>query len=163
MTNIEVYREFYGAQTRKIRYRFSSWIHLHMAQHMCHTLLFECYRNQPDCLNKFFDDLITGTNSVQELIMIKEEVSAILNEAGFHLYKWASNHSAIVENVLNSMLNFDKDSSTSTLGLQWNPKEDQFRFNIDTANQVITVSKRSILSSIAHIFDLLWISLGQLS
>jgi len=103
--------------------------------------------------NFYVDDLITGANSIQELTTIKEEVNTILNEAGFQLHKWASNHSAIIEDSsLNNTLSFDKDSGTTTLGLQWNPKEDEFRFVIEPTSQVRAISKRSILSSIAHIF-----------
>jgi len=94
--------------------------------------------------NFYVDDLITGANSIQELTTIKEEVNTILNEAGFQLHKWASNHSAIVEDSsLNNTLNFDKDSGTTTLGLQWNPKEDEFRFIIEPTSQVRAVSKRA--------------------
>jgi len=102
----------------------------------------------------YVDDLITGANSIQELTTIKEEVNTVLNEAGFQLHKWASNCPAIVEDSsVNNTLSFDKDSGTTTLGLQWNPKEDEFKFIIETISQVRTISKRSILSSIAHIFD----------
>ncbi|XP_011687034.1 PREDICTED: uncharacterized protein LOC105449476 [Wasmannia auropunctata] len=77
----------------------------------------------------YVDDLITGANTIQELILIKEEINTILSESGFPLHKWASNHSAIVEeSSLDNTLRFDKDFDTSTLGLQWNPREDQFRF-----------------------------------
>lgn len=104
----------------------------------------------------YVDDLLTGANTIQELIMIRDEVNAILSKAGFVLRKWASNEKVILENVSasssNILMNIDEGTNVLTLGLQWNSQKDTFQFNATTTKQFKT-TKRSILSTIARIFD----------
>lgn len=105
----------------------------------------------------YVDDLLTGANTVQDLITIRNEVSAILSKAGFFLRKWASNDQAYLNDISasssNVLLNFNEGTTLPTLGLQWNAQNDTFQFSIATNKRVHKISKRSILSSITHIFD----------
>ncbi|XP_025997375.2 uncharacterized protein LOC113005723 [Solenopsis invicta] len=104
----------------------------------------------------YVDDLLTGANTIQELITIRNEVNTILNKAGFSLRKWASNEQAALEDLSGShsscILNINEDANSPTVGLQWNSSSDTFQFQI-TIFKHAKISKRSILSTIARIFD----------
>ncbi|XP_067205391.1 uncharacterized protein [Linepithema humile] len=104
----------------------------------------------------YVDDLLTGADSIQDLITIRNEVNTILSKAGFVLRKWASNEQAILNGIptssSNHILNISEDVNVPTLGMQWNSQSDTFQFNITTTKQ-LKISKRSILSTTAHIFD----------
>lgn len=109
-------------------------------------------------LNDFYvDDLVTGVNTIQELIIIRDQINVIANKAGFYLRKWFSNHVSILEGLSeqssDNMLQFDKNADITTLGLQWNPNNDVF--SIDSSSSASKgISKQTILLDIAHIFNL---------
>lgn len=105
--------------------------------------------------NDFYcDDLLTGSNSVKELLEIKHSICAALAKGCLNLRKFRSNCPDILEAESNNM---EKDyllisNSTSTLGVGWYPSTDEFHFPIlYTAPKVLT--KRSMLSSTFQIFD----------
>ncbi|XP_037931353.1 uncharacterized protein LOC119666142 [Teleopsis dalmanni] len=104
----------------------------------------------------YMDDLLTGADTTSDC---KDKINKIfncLNSAGFKLRKWMSNNQSILENVpievSNKILNIKEDDSIKTLGLKWNPREDEFQFSINIlTNDRIT--KRMVLSVNAKIFD----------
>lgn len=103
----------------------------------------------------YVDDLLTGVNTIQELITIRDEMNAILTKAGFVLRKWASNERTILEGAYapsSNILNIDESAGALTLGLQWNSQDDTFQLNVITTKQ-FKITKRCILSTIARIFD----------
>jgi len=53
--------------------------------------------------NDFYvDDLLRGTSTLEEAIQLQQELTSLLETAGFTLRKWASNHSSFMDNnVLN--------------------------------------------------------------
>lgn len=80
----------------------------------------------------YVDDCIYGADSVPDAIEIQSQVIQVLKSAGFHLRKWSSNSSEILEMVPESdrenktILDFDEKTSVKTLGLQWATGEDKF-------------------------------------
>jgi hypothetical protein len=71
----------------------------------------------------YVDDLLTGGDSLENLITLRDQIIQILAHGGFILRKWAANHPALIPNSHEPNLNvsFDKDAYTKTLGLFWNP------------------------------------------
>ncbi|XP_018311205.1 uncharacterized protein [Mycetomoellerius zeteki] len=55
----------------------------------------------------YVDDLLTGANTVPDLITICDEVRAILSKADLHLRKWASNEEIVLEGIPNSASELD--------------------------------------------------------
>lgn len=59
---------------------------------------------------------------------------------------------------IKSLLDFDDQSAVKTLCIQWSSPEDSFKFKISLDSR-IDLTKRSVLSNIAKIFDPLgWVS-----
>ncbi|XP_076384507.1 uncharacterized protein LOC143263380 [Megalopta genalis] len=105
-------------------------------------------------INDFYvDDLLTGAQTEQEIETLKRELTQILSQAGMDLRKWASNCPTVTatdSTERNREIAVDKDPKT--LGLLWSPTTDHLMFRVESPqNQRVT--KRTILSEIAQIFD----------
>ncbi|XP_059221526.1 uncharacterized protein LOC131996094 [Stomoxys calcitrans] len=106
----------------------------------------------------YVDDMISGGNSVEEALAIRQQVSALLKRGNFLIRKWCSNEPAVLEGVpvsdCEQFLKFhDGTDITKTLGLIWDPKSDNFIFSFNPINDWKVVTKRTILSSIARLYD----------
>lgn len=107
----------------------------------------------------YVDDIVSGADSVESAVHIRDELLKILSSARLHLRKWTSNSSEFLQNLTDSDLyseqfrNFEDghDLSLKILGLLWLPKSDEFSFKTTSVDGRCT--KRSILSDIARIFD----------
>lgn len=104
----------------------------------------------------YVDDLISSCKTVAQATMLVNQLNNLFLTYGFPMRKWSSNHPQVLENVdsVNTITHFNDDSrSVKTLGLEWDSKEDLFRypFKIKEDNSLIT--KRTILSTISTIFD----------
>lgn len=105
----------------------------------------------------YVDDIITGANSVQSVLTLQKQVRQLLGCGGFELKKWASNCPEVLQNIPTEdqviELSFDPkdDSFVKILGLHWNPAVDEFSYHSVSVN--VTTTKRSVLSSIAKIYD----------
>ncbi|GFY51736.1 pro-Pol polyprotein [Trichonephila inaurata madagascariensis] len=92
----------------------------------------------------YVDDLMFGANSLSEALELQNQLIQMLTSAGLVLKKWASNCNELLNSVdsdmrlSNSSLNIDNDDTVKTLG---------------------TLTKRTLLSTIAKNFDPLgWLS-----
>ncbi|XP_011858217.1 PREDICTED: uncharacterized protein LOC105555783 [Vollenhovia emeryi] len=107
----------------------------------------------------YIDDLITGANSKEEAIIIRDQTIALLQKGGFTLRKWSSNSQELLKGLPeastdNNILELDKDGTAKTLGIKWNPEKDVFQYTIALETPARGVcTKRSILASISQIFD----------
>lgn len=103
----------------------------------------------------YVDDLITGSNSKNEIQYIQESVSKALSSGCFKLRKYRSNLPSVFESsTIDLKEELSLSESSSTLGLGWNSHTDTLHFSIElteSANEVI--SKRLILSKSFKIFD----------
>lgn len=106
----------------------------------------------------YVDDLVTGSDSLEEAKSLQLEIISLLDKGGFELRKWASNHPSLLSNLprefcQQSSLSFDKEDSCTVkiLGLKWFPGVDSFSYEVEVSNRLCT--KRNILSDLARIFD----------
>nr|CAH7768784.1 unnamed protein product [Callosobruchus chinensis] len=107
----------------------------------------------------YVDDLLTGADSIVEATNICKGVRDILNQGCFELRKFYSNDDEVLKSVVNdacddkTVIHFGENENAKTLGIIWCPKSDvlQYKINQDQHNHKVT--KRSILSGIAQIFD----------
>ncbi|XP_030758530.1 uncharacterized protein LOC115884169 [Sitophilus oryzae] len=102
----------------------------------------------------YVDDLLYGGTNISDIIRVKNDINAILQKAGFELRKWVSNDERVFQQI-----NKPKDctlgehENSKTLGLKWIPAEDQLSFEIGNFDEEKPVTKRTILSMTAQLFD----------
>lgn len=108
----------------------------------------------------YMDDMLTGVDTISEGQRVCQQITDLLASGGFHLRKWASNNREIIkhlpENLLDERTIFEIDSNSAvikTLGLKWNVSNDVFLFTIPSWNEETIITKRSVLSDIARLFD----------
>lgn len=105
---------------------------------------------------RYVDDIIGGSDSVEEAKEIKRQLTLLCAAGSFPLQKWKSNCSELAPPVSNeeeptSAVEFDS-SLNKILGLTWRSEADSFHFSINLPS-VTKFTKRSILSDIARCFD----------
>ncbi|XP_044760862.1 uncharacterized protein LOC123318310 [Coccinella septempunctata] len=108
----------------------------------------------------YVDDILTGCSSESEALELRQQVQDLLMAGGFELRKWASNHSSLLDGIppdhcrksssINPLL-LDREPSLKILGLGWNPTSDHFFYSVRLTSA--TVTKRTVLSQLARIFD----------
>ncbi|GFX32601.1 uncharacterized protein TNCV_3704751 [Trichonephila clavipes] len=102
-----------------------------------------------DC---YMDDILSGSESIEEVIELQHQLIEMFKTAGMHLHMWCGNLPEITSNLQEfAFLEFDE---TKALGIIWNPKSDCFLFRIEQQKPT-TFTKRMVLSTIARIFDIL--------
>ncbi|XP_037826770.1 uncharacterized protein LOC119614723, partial [Lucilia sericata] len=106
----------------------------------------------------YVDDMISGGDTVEEAMEIRQQVAALLQTGNFFIRKWCSNVPAVLNEVppdqCEQFLKFkDGTDVTKTLGLVWDPKSDNFIFSFTPVDNCKVINKRSILSSIARLYD----------
>ncbi|CAH1963989.1 unnamed protein product [Acanthoscelides obtectus] len=109
-------------------------------------------------LNDFYvDDLISGSDSVDDAKQLKNELAAILDSYGFPLRKWLSNRVETLEQTVNNESNtfqLNNDETRKTLGVFWNAQSDVFKYTVEIDQFVLKrITKRGMLSAISKIFD----------
>lgn len=107
----------------------------------------------------YVDDMITGCDNVNEAIELQAELRMLLSRGGFELRKWSSNNTKILvlipvdDRESKLPLNLSDDSAVNALGLHWYPSSDSFGFQVKLPNLGGPITKRSILSTVARLFD----------
>jgi len=90
-------------------------------------------------INDFYvDDLLSSNSTIEDAIKVQQEISSLLQTAGFTLTKWASNHSTFFDNITRELqetqqtLSLNNEDGVTTLGLLWNPTNDQLQVKNNT-------------------------------
>ncbi|XP_022829237.1 uncharacterized protein LOC111358355 [Spodoptera litura] len=108
----------------------------------------------------YVDDYISGHEDEKTLIQRCQGVIKILEGAHFHLRKWRSNKPSILDDIIvnennntDNSLNLNKVDHAKTLGLLWTCKKDTLLFSVNNISNNKNTNKRTILSTIAQVFD----------
>ncbi|XP_054742580.1 uncharacterized protein LOC129247471 [Anastrepha obliqua] len=107
----------------------------------------------------YVDDVLAGGHSIDSAITARDEITQVLQSAGFPLRKWTSNCNDILKGIpkahlLNEdFLDFEDTSSVKALGIRWNAHCDHFYFMTKPIKNHDVLTKREILSAIAKLFD----------
>lgn len=101
----------------------------------------------------YVDDLLTGADTIEEMLDIKETIKTLLQSAGLNLHKWASNHSAVCPELSRETSIQIGDKTKRTLGTHWQVDSDSLHYKLDLQETPRPISKRSVLSTTAKIFD----------
>lgn len=105
----------------------------------------------------YVDDLLTGADSEQELVINCTEVSNLLQTAGFSLRKWKTNSKALKTSLNletdNQILNLNTtNNEAKTLGILLNTDSDEFLVTYQS-NFSNNWTKRLVVSLTAQTFD----------
>lgn len=107
----------------------------------------------------YMDDLLTGSNTISDAILLRDNIISILRKGGFELRKWAASDPVLLEGIsrtdsIEKNLILDLDNGpTKVLGLMWNPKTDVLQYKVIPYEDGVKINKRKILSDIASIYD----------
>lgn len=108
----------------------------------------------------YMDDCLKSVESVNEAIKMVKELKNLCKEGGFNLTKWCSNQREVlseipIEDLSKGLRNLDLDSSQlpleRTLGVLWNPEDDQFQFQCIL--KMMKATRRTMLSVVSSIYD----------
>ncbi|CAH2103260.1 unnamed protein product [Euphydryas editha] len=113
----------------------------------------------------YVDDLMTGCETETEALQIYEEMTELMNTGGFELQKWSSSNQRFVnyieQNKVSTVksLTIESDGMMKVLGIKWNRLTDNFEYVVNLINTKEPITKRTILSEIARLYDPIgWIS-----
>ncbi|XP_076760954.1 uncharacterized protein LOC143429305 [Xylocopa sonorina] len=105
----------------------------------------------------YVDDLITGTQTRNQAIQLRDQVIGLLKQGGINIRQWASNDRTLLEGLpeaaIRLPLQSEQEATIKTLGIYWNSQTDTINYSVSPASIGNHISKRSILSDIAKIFD----------
>lgn len=109
----------------------------------------------------YIDDVYSGGDSIQQVCEIRDHTKDALLSAGMKLHKWASNSPELLNSIpldqqsSATALDLNSKETLKTLGMRWQPKSDafQFKLNFDIDPDITSATKRTVLSTIAKLFD----------
>ncbi|XP_078051509.1 uncharacterized protein LOC144477649 [Augochlora pura] len=105
----------------------------------------------------YVDDAITGASTLDEALSLRNELTNLLNTAGLNIRQWASNHPALLQGLaeenVNKILQLGESSTIKTLGVVWNSSDDTISYAVTTSKSIGPITKRTISSEIAKIYD----------
>lgn len=106
----------------------------------------------------YVDDVLTGAHSTNEALRLRDQLLQLCKAGGFLLRKWASNAPSLVNDLPPNLCSqqgrsWQSDETYSALGLHWDPCADCFEFITQQRKVSATITKRSLLSEAAQLFD----------
>ncbi|XP_037820796.1 uncharacterized protein LOC119609875 [Lucilia sericata] len=124
----------------------------------------QCKNDYPEVSNilnnhMYVDDVLAGSHELSLALRSRDELIKVLDSAKFSLRKWISNENSLLvglkpEHLLSSdILKLEDTTTTKTLGLRWNAGLDFFYFNPIKQPSRENITKRTVLSDIAKLFD----------
>ncbi|XP_046808485.1 uncharacterized protein LOC111690866 [Lucilia cuprina] len=123
-----------------------------------------CEKSNPAVSNilrnyMYVDDVLAGAYTLSTALRDRDELIDVLQSAGFSLRKWTANHDYILKGLApdhlldTEFLKLSDSCTAKTLGLRWNAGTDHFYFQLKNNPDRNSVTKRSVLSEIAKLFD----------
>ncbi|XP_058810347.1 uncharacterized protein LOC131675396 [Phymastichus coffea] len=105
----------------------------------------------------YFDDFVSGADSIEEVLSIQDEMTELLSRGGFVIRQWASNQVAALSNIDKKIFNLEcgvtENFIHKTLGVIWDSERDVFTFSVKTIDPQATSTKRKLVSEVAKVYD----------
>lgn len=107
----------------------------------------------------YVDDCLSGANDLTSAIESVRQLREMFSTAGFNLCKWSTNNASILHDIPSQDWETLKSNEVSSiecikaLGIAWQPNEDKFILQIPKIENMQYVTKRSILSQLATLYD----------
>ena len=114
----------------------------------------------------YVDDCLFGADSIREAVQLRKEVQELFESGGFKLRKWKSSEEEVLASISEDLKDVgtkqeihQQDEYTKVLGVEWNVVLDCFRPVIASSEDREPLTKRTLVSNIARLFDILgWCS-----
>ncbi|XP_012145356.2 uncharacterized protein LOC105663061 [Megachile rotundata] len=103
----------------------------------------------------YVDDLLTGADTFEEAQTIQRQICRMLTKGGLNIRQWASNDPNLLQGLDEDQIHpkiLGETATVKTLGIAWDARQDIILYTVEPI-VIDKVTKRSILSSIAKIFD----------
>ena len=102
-------------------------------------------------LDSFYvDDGLTGAEDIESAITLQRQLQDLFTSGGFMLTKWNSSEPLVLQAIFPDLL-----ESREILGVNWNTVNDTFHISISSSPPSDVVTKRTLASDIAKVFDVL--------
>lgn len=108
----------------------------------------------------YVDDGLLSANSVEEAILLQQQLQELFDSGGFLLCKWKTSHPQVLVNVPVHLLDcfpdqpiLDHENFAKALGIEWSAKLDCFRLSLSGCKfmESLVVTKRVLALNIAKI------------
>ena len=102
----------------------------------------------------FMDDFIAGAEDDNSIVTIYYELTSLLKQLRFHLSKWATNSSQLIE--IWRAEGREITSNTQVLGISWNTEKDTFALDHREVTDKVkeeVATKRNLLQATASFYD----------
>ncbi|XP_076394921.1 uncharacterized protein LOC143265617 [Megachile rotundata] len=103
----------------------------------------------------YVDDLLTGADTFEDAQEIQTQICEMLTRGGLNIRQWASNNPNLLQGLREDQIHpkiLGETATVKTLGIAWDARQDTIRYTVDLPT-CEKISKRTILSTIAKIFD----------
>ncbi|XP_076231248.1 uncharacterized protein LOC143177269 [Calliopsis andreniformis] len=103
----------------------------------------------------YVDDLLTGASSYDEALGLRNEIIDLLQRGGLNIRQWVSNDPRLLSGLSEDQIHpkfFGEIDGIKTLGITWNARQDSINYSVNLPSSK-KHTKRTVLSSIAKIFD----------
>lgn len=109
----------------------------------------------------YMDDVLTGFDDVKSAIAAHEQLQQVMTKGGFELQKWSSNSTEFMTTIqpekreTSATLDMNRKNSIKALGIIWEMDKDNLKVTQKQMdpNSTETITKRTVLSQIASLFD----------
>ena len=107
----------------------------------------------------YVDDLMSGAPNVKDALELTTQLLELMRRGGLELRKWSSNSALVLQSIPLELretqvpLKIDVDDVIKALGLRWNPGLDEFNFKVQLPVSTPIITKRTLLSEMAKVFD----------
>ena len=146
-----------------VRLTFGDRASPYLAQFVLHSHALDSKENYPAAAmvllrDMYMDDILHSEETVQDAVLVREDLTKVLGDAGFSAQKWCSNRTEVLEvnpqedRATGVKLDDSELPSVKTLGVHWNASDDVFTFIVKEIN-LSFFTKRGLLSRIATLFD----------
>ena len=114
----------------------------------------------------YVDDGLTGADSIDEAVKLRNELQELFHLGGFTLRKWKASEQQVLANIPSDLVDPKRTQEisiqndyTKVLGVEWNAESDCFRPMISLLEERTPLTKRVLVSNIARLFDVMgWCS-----
>ena len=142
-----------------VRLTFGDRASPYLAQFVLRSHALESKESYPEAAmvlprDTYMDNILHSEETVQDAVLIREDLTKVLGGAGFRAQKWCSNRTEVLEEILQEdratgvKLEDSELPSVKTLGVHWNASDDVFTFIVKEIN-LSFYTKRGLLSHIA--------------